>query len=160
MNPFSAHLCLLCCGLGFLSQAAAEEPEQNDPPPTDASLVFEEVELTDLDPPATLHLLSKPSQLQQRPAILMLGALKPEEPPPWSVGLLEEGYLLAAFMVAHPPDPDPARRPKWLYFDQRFAHAYVQGGARAPHDAGRVMDYLIERGDVHPDKIGAQYSET
>src|SRR5262249_22101550 len=53
-----------------------------------------------------------------------------------------------------PPDPDPARRPQWLFFDQRFAHSYVLGGYRAPRDAARVIDYLIARGDVHPKKIG------
>jgi len=30
----------------------------------------------------------------------------------------------------------------------------VVGGARAPGDAGRVIDYLVGRGDVHPGKIG------
>ncbi|MFO1095207.1 MAG: prolyl oligopeptidase family serine peptidase, partial [Planctomycetaceae bacterium] len=110
--------------------------------------------LDDLQPHATVTLLSAPSELAQRPVILMLGTLKPEEPPFWSLDLLREGYLLAAFTVDHPLDPVLARRPQWLVFDQRFAHSYVQGGARAPQDAGRVMDYLVARSDVHPEKIG------
>lgn len=121
-----------------------------DAPP----LQFEKVTLDDEQPAATVMLLWAPSELRQRPVILMLGALKADEPPFWAVDLLREGYLLAAFTVAHPPDPNPARRPQWLVFDQRFAHGYVQGGARAPHDAGRVIDYLMARGDVLPDRIG------
>ena len=67
---------------------------------------------------------------------------------------MAEGYMLVAFSVAYPPDPDPARRAQWLFFDQRFAHGYVLGGLRAPQDARRVIDYLVKRGDVAPDKIG------
>lgn len=119
-----------------------------------AELRFETQVIDDEEPRATVTLLYAPSELAKRPVILMLGALRPQEPPFWSVDLLREGYLLAAFTVDHAPDPDPERRPKWLVFDQRFAHGYVLGGARAPQDAGRVMDYLIARGDVHPDKIG------
>ncbi|MBX3439187.1 MAG: hypothetical protein KF861_16980, partial [Planctomycetaceae bacterium] len=125
-----------------------------EPVPDRTPLRFETVVLDVEQPTATITLLSGPSDLKLRPVILMLGELKAEEPPFWAVDLVREGYLLCAFSVAHPPDPDPARRPQWLVFDQRFAHGYVQGGARAPHDTARVMDYLIARGDVHPEKIG------
>lgn len=118
------------------------------------AIEFQSITLKDEGPRATLQLMFCKSPLKQRPAILMLGELKPDAPPPWSVGLLRDGYALVTSQVAHPPDPDPKRRPEWLVFDQRFAHGYVQGGARAPHDAGRVIDYLIERGDIDPKKIG------
>lgn len=117
-------------------------------------LKYEKITLDKAEPPATVHLLWTPGVLELHPVILMLGSLKADEPPFWSDGLLKEGYMLAAFEVAHPPDPDPARRPQWLFFDQRFAHSYVLGGERAPRDAGRVIDYLIARGDVLPEKIG------
>ncbi|HNT33495.1 MAG TPA: prolyl oligopeptidase family serine peptidase, partial [bacterium] len=58
------------------------------------------------------------------------------------------------FSVAYPPNPDPAKRPVWLFFDQRFAHSYILDGSRVPFDSGRVVDYLAARGDVHPHKIG------
>ena len=57
-------------------------------------------------------------------------------------------------MVAYPPDPDPARRPQWLHFDERFAHSYVIGGHRSAADTRRVIDYLAKRGDVDVAKIG------
>lgn len=143
---------LLCLIAGTRALAA----EESAPPEPDAkpAVRFESVTLADEGPPATLHLMSCEAQLKQRPVILMLGSLNPEEPPFWSGDLLREGYMLVAFKVDHPLDPDPRRRPQWLVFDQRFAHSYVQGGARAPHDAGRCIDYLISRGDVHPEKIG------
>ena len=47
------------------------------------------------------------------------------------------------------PDHDSTRRPQWLHFDQRFAHSYVLGGLHAPADAGRVIDYLQQRGLTH-----------
>jgi dienelactone hydrolase len=84
----------------------------------------------------------------------MPGTLKPGELPPWSTGLVDEGYMLAAFRFDYPPDPDPQRRAQWLVFDERFAHSYVLGGSRAPQDAARVIDYLVSRGDVDPAKIG------
>lgn len=115
---------------------------------------FETAALDEGEPRIALQLMSCDSTLKQRPAILMLGELKRGEPPAWSVDLLRDGYVLVTFQAAHPPDPDPKRRPEWLVFDQRFAHGYVQGGARAPRDAGRVIDYLIGRGDIAPKKIG------
>ena len=121
---------------------------------SDVKTEFHSIALNDTGPQATLQLMYCDSSLKQRPAILMLGVLKRDAPPAWSVDLLREGYVLVTFQVAHPPDPDPRRRPEWLVFDQRFAHSYVPGGARAPHDAGRVIDYLIGRGDIDPKKIG------
>jgi len=115
---------------------------------------FETITLTEGGPPATLNIAYREGVLDLRPVILMLGSLKPDEVPPWSVGLVDEGYMLVAFTVDHPPDPDPDRRPQWLVFDQRFAHGYTLGGARAPGDTARVIDYLLTRGDVNPHKIG------
>ncbi|MBN2447127.1 MAG: prolyl oligopeptidase family serine peptidase [Phycisphaerae bacterium] len=115
---------------------------------------FETATLTKGGPPATLNLAFVPDTVERHPVILMLGALDPAELPQWSTRLVERGYMLVAFTVQHPPDPDPERRPQWLRFDERFAHGYTLGGARAPTDAGRVIDYLIARGDVHPEKIG------
>lgn len=115
---------------------------------------FERLTLTDGGPPATVCLAWKPDVLARHPVILMLGGLEEGHLPDWSTGLVDEGYMLAAFTVAHPPDPDPTRRPQWLYFDQRFAHGYTLGAARAPTDTSRVIDYLIARGDVLPDKLG------
>ena len=92
-------------------------------------LKLETVTLDDKSPAATVQLLYRPAVFPTRPVILMLGSLEVDKPPFWSDGLLDEGYLLAAFSVAHPPDPDPARRPQWLVFDQRFAHGYALGGS-------------------------------
>lgn len=121
---------------------------------TDHSLKFESITFSRPDPPATVQLLYRATPMQKRPVILMLGSLDRDKPPAWSIGLIDEGYMLAAFTVAHPPDPDPARRPQWLVFDERFAHGYALGGSRAPSDAGRVIDYLVSRADVNPKKIG------
>jgi dienelactone hydrolase len=106
------------------------------------------------DPDILVDLLSAPTSLGRRPVILMLGSLDADNPPAWSVGLLDEGYLLCAFAAQHAPDPDPARRSVFLYFDQRFAHSYAFGGRHAPPDAARVIDHLLTRDDVHPGKIG------
>jgi len=108
----------------------------------------------DGDPPGTLQLAWRPSVLVRRPAILMPGTIKEGDPPSWSTGLIDEGYMLVAFRFDYPPDPDPSRRPQWLFFDERFAHGYVLGGQRAPRDAARLVDYLVSRGDVDPAKIG------
>ncbi len=62
--------------------------------------------------------------------------------------------MLCAFSVAHPPDPDPARRPQWLVFDERFAHSYPLAAQRAIADSQRVVAYLRTRADVDPDKLG------
>ena len=122
--------------------------------PRSGTLRHETVELSEGGPLATVDLIFKSGVVKQYAAILMTGALKEDEPPEWGKDLLDDGFMLVAFTVAHPPDPDPKRRPEWLFFDQRFAHGYILGTKRAPTDAGRVIDYLISRGDVHPRKIG------
>lgn len=86
--------------------------------------------------------------------ILMLGTVTREDQPPWSADLLNEGYMLAAIRAERPPDPDPARRPQWLFFDQRFAHGYARMGYEAPRDARSVFDYFRTRDDVDMAKIG------
>ncbi|MBN1489208.1 MAG: prolyl oligopeptidase family serine peptidase [Phycisphaerae bacterium] len=133
---------------------ALAEPAAMSQPAASEAITFETVTLAEGGPTATLEIAFRPSPLQRRPVILMMGSLEPRQLPPWSEGLLAEGFMLAAFRVAHEPDADPAKRPQWLFFDQRFAHSYVLGGYRAPQDAGRVIDYLVSRGDVNPDKIG------
>ena len=114
---------------------------------------YETIQLKNGDAPITLELAYVPGVVPKYSAILMLGSLRPNgdkwEAPSWSDKLLQEGFMLAAFSAKHAPDPDPARRPQWLYFDERFAHSYVQGGWNAIHDAGTVIDYLQSRGDVH-----------
>ncbi len=122
----------------------ADEPE----------LRFETVRLEQGGPPATLRLAYRPGVVERHPAILMLGTLEPDRLPEWGVDLVAEGFMLVAFQVAHPPDPDPARRAQWLVFDRRFAHAYAEGGARAIEDSRRVVDALVARGDVDPARIG------
>lgn len=117
-------------------------------------LHFDTVVLKEGGFPATVCLAYKTGAVKLHPVILMLGKIDEDKLPDWSVGLVEEGYMLAAFAVDYPPDPDPAKRPQWLVFDQRFAHSYVLGGQRAPKDAGRIIDYLISRGDVNEKKIG------
>lgn len=119
-----------------------------------AELKRETIALKDGGPEATVMLAHKTDTVEKHPVILMLGSIDPKALPDWSTGLVDEGYMLAAFSVEHPPNPDPERRPQWLVFDERFAHSYVLGGSRAPADAKRVIDYLISRGDVHPRKIG------
>ena len=119
-----------------------------------SDLIFETVHLPNGDAPITLNLAYRTNTIAHHPAILMLGSIVSNELPSWSTNLVNEGYLLAAFTADYPPDPDPRRRPQWLYFDQRFAHSYVLGGHRAAKDAGVVIDYLVKRGDVPRDKIG------
>jgi hypothetical protein len=92
--------------------------------------------------------------------ILTLGSLKPDELPDWSADLLHIGFMVVAFAVEYPPDPNPARRPVWLHFDPRFAHSYVLGGIRTPKDASRVIDYLASRPDVDAQRIGWLGSST
>jgi len=116
------------------------------------ALKFETIKLENGNAPVTLKLAYRTNTVPKHPAILMLGSVEPNKLPPWSSNLLNEGYMLAAFTVDRPPDPDPARRPQWLFFDERFAHSYVEGGFYAPRDAGRVIDFLLARGDVQ--KIG------
>ncbi len=118
---------------------------------TSAELKFESVQLKDTNAPITLELAYHPGTTPKYSAILMIGTLRPKEKwelPTWSTNLINEGFMLAAFRAEHAPDPDPARRPQWLYFDERFAHSYVLGGLHAQQDAARVMDHLQARGDV------------
>jgi len=120
-----------------------------------APLRFEVALLTNDTPAITVHLLrQEPSTVAKCPVILMLGSLKSNEPPAWATNLIAEGYMLVAFSADHSPDSDPARRPQWLFFDQRFAHSYVLGGARTPKDTRRVIDYLAARPEVNGKKIG------
>src|SRR3984957_9643603 len=119
-----------------------------------SDVTFQTVQLPNGDAPITLNLAYRPNTVAHHPAILMLGPLLSNQVPAWSVNLVNEGYLLAAFTSDYPPDPDFKRRPQWLYFDQRFAHSYVLGGHRAAKDAAVVIDYLVKRGDVPRDKIG------
>lgn len=116
--------------------------------------MHESVTLDQGGPVAHLDLVYRSDTVDQHPAILMLGSTSTDKIPFWATRLVDEGYMLVAFTVEYPPDPDPARRAQWLVFDQRFAHSYVEGGARAPGDTARVIDYLLSRGDVHPHKIG------
>ena len=118
-----------------------------------AEVKFEIITLKEGGPEATIQMAYKPETIERRPVILMLGSLDGKLPD-WSADLVNEGYMLAAFTVAHPPDPDPERRPQWLYFDERFAHSYPLGGYRAQGDSRRVVDYLNTRKDVNPAKIG------
>ncbi len=119
-----------------------------------AALEWNSVTLTDAEPVITMNVLHRQGARASMPVILMLGSLKAGEPPAWSTNLLNEGWMLCAFTAAHPPDPDPKRRPQWLYFDERFAHSYPLAGERAIEDTGRVVDYLRKRPDVIDEKIG------
>lgn len=115
---------------------------------------FETVTLSNTELAITVQMAYTPGIVARQSVILTLGSLNPRQLPAWSTNLTREGFMLVAFTAAYPPDPDPARRPQWLFFDQRFAHSYVLGGERAPRDSGRVMDYLQARPDVNPRKIG------
>jgi dienelactone hydrolase len=115
---------------------------------------FESLILENGDAPITLNVAYQPATTQKRPVILMLGSIKSNQLPNWSTNLVREGYMLAAFAAAHPADPDPARRPVWLYFDQRFAHSYVQGAKWTISDSRKVINHLAGRGDVDTAKIG------
>lgn len=115
---------------------------------------FAAVTLKEGGPLATLNLLWCPREAMRHPVILMLGALDSNAPPAWSTNLVQEGWMLCAFSVAHPPDPDPARRPEWLVFDERFAHSYPLGAERAIADSKRVVAYLRTRAEVNPEKLG------
>ena len=144
-------LFIVCCSSTLRAADAKEAPA--DKKPTDSGLKYESVVLKDA-PGATIHVLYRPGKLQRRPVILMLGSLTPDHPPEWSRGLLDDGYMLAAFLVDYPLDPDPTRRSRWLAFDEGFAHGYVLGGHRYAVDTQRVIDYLAKRGDVDVNKIG------
>ena len=124
------------------------------------AVVFETLTLSN-GPRAPLCLVQAPSEHARRhPVILTLGSLKADELPDWSTNLLQEGFMVVAFAVEYPPDPNPARRPEWLHFDARFAHSYVLGGVRTPNDASRVIDYLVSRPDVDAQRIGWLGSST
>jgi hypothetical protein len=115
---------------------------------------YESVTLQEGGPAATLNILWFPGAVARHPVILMLGTLAPDAPPEWSTNLVREGWMLCAFSVAYPPEPDPARRPKWLVFDERFAHSYPLAAQRAIADSQRVVAYLRTRADVNPEKLG------
>jgi hypothetical protein len=119
-----------------------------------ADLRFETVQVDNGIAPVTLNLAYRPETNFPHPVILMLGSLQSNQLPAWSTNLVAEGYMLAAYTAAYPPDPDPGRRPQWLFFDQRFAHSYILGGHRAVSDSRIVIDHLVKRGDVARDKIG------
>ena len=138
----------------FLLLAALMFASSHSATGNDTELKFETVRLTNAAPTARLDLAYRPGSVKLHPAILMLGSLKSNQPPDWSTNLVNEGYMLVAFTVDHPPDPDPAKRPQWLYFDERFAHSYVLGGYRAAMDVERVAKYLASRGDVNSEKLG------
>jgi dienelactone hydrolase len=145
---------ILCAGLALLAPAsdvAAESAGGSNPDP---GRKYESSVLPNGDAPITLNLAYRPGVVPRHPVILMLGSLPTNQVPDWSTNLVNEGYMVVAFAAAHPPDPDPARRAQWLYFDQRFAHSYVLGAQHAIADTKPVMDYLVKRGDVAPDKIG------
>jgi hypothetical protein len=144
-----------CLALTMVVVAAGDAAFLSVTPHAAERLEFESITLDQGGPPAKLQLLySKKAGVARHPVILMLGALKSDAPPPWSVDLLREGFMLAAFTVDHPADPEPTRRPQWLVFDERFAHSYVLGGLRTIKDAGRIIDYLTVRPDVNADKLG------
>jgi dienelactone hydrolase len=118
------------------------------------TVTFESVELRNGAVTGTLELAYARGTLERHPVILMLGSLNKGEPPPWSTGLVAEGYMLAAFKFFHPPDPDPARRSVWLAFDEAFAHGYAFGDSVVSGDARKAIDLLVSRPDVNPSKIG------
>lgn len=140
-------LVAVCILILLASATCAQTGERN-------MVKYETVTLKDAQPEATINLAYREGAVKKHPVILMLGSIERDKLPDWSVGLVDEGYMLAAFTVAHPPDPDEKRRPVWLYFDARFAHSYPLGGHFAAEDSKRIIKYLDSRGDVQPDKIG------
>ena len=143
---------IVCSGLLLLAHCMGAESLSGGAPKS--AFNYESLVLPNGEAPITVNLAYAPGIVPRHPVILMLGSLATNQVPDWSTNLVREGYMLAAFSAAHPPDPDPARRPQWLYFDQRFAHSYVLGAQRAIADCKPVMDYLVRRGDVQPEKIG------
>ena len=150
MGPARLFLPLALLGL----QPGCRSPGTAPAGPSRAPLSFEKVTLTEGGPPCTIDLLGTLRGPGRAPVILLLGSLSADSPPAWAQELLEAGFVLAAFSVDHPPDPDPERRPVWLHFDERFAHSYVLGGERAPRDARRVIDHLAARGDLATERLG------
>src|ERR1035437_5951726 len=145
---------LVWAGLVLLAPFAGDCADSVPTAPRTPACQHESLVLPNGNAPITLNLAYRPGVVPRHPAILMLGSLPTNQVPDWSTNLVNEGYMLVAFSAAHPPDPDPARRPQWLHFDQRVAHSYVLGAQRAISDTKPVIDYLISRGDVHPEKIG------
>ncbi len=145
---------MLCSGLLLLASFMGACAESVPAVPLSSAFKYESLVLPNGDAPITLNLAYRPGVVPRHAAILMLGTLPTNQVPDWSTNLVREGYMLVAFSAAHPPDPDPARRAQWLYFDQRFAHSYVLGAQRAIADSKPVMEYLARRGDVDPAKIG------
>src|ERR1035437_1015498 len=145
---------LVWAGLVLLAPFAGDCADSVPTAPRTPGCQHESLVLPNGDAPITINLAYRPGVVPLHPAILMLGSLPTNQVPDWSTNLVNEGYMLVAFSAAHPPDPDPARRPQWLYFDQRFAHSYVLGAQRAISDTKLVMHYLVSRDDVHPEKIG------
>src|ERR1039458_1535094 len=144
----------VCAGLVFLAPftvACADSVSAGPPPP---AFKYKSLVLPTGDAPITLNLAYRPAKGLPGYAFWMLGSLPTNQVPDWSTNLVNEGYMLVAFSATRPPDPDPARHPQWLYFDQRFAHSYVLGAQRAIADSKPVMEYLVRRGDVYPEKIG------
>ena len=143
--PSLLRLVRLLVGLGCLSGCLGLRA---------APLRFASVTLKEGGPAVTLDVLWCPGAAAPHPVILMIGTLNSNAPPAWSTNLVQEGWMLCAFSVAHPPDPDPARRPQWLVFDERFAHSYPLAAQRAIADSQRVVAYLRTRADVNSDKLG------
>lgn len=117
-------------------------------------IIYETERLSGGDVPIQVHILKSDAWKGPYAAILMVGSLKESDPPFWSTNLLREGFMLVAFTAEHAPDPDPARRPQWLNFDERFAHSYVEGGIRAARDSRVVIDFLVAKKRVLREKIG------
>ena len=121
---------------------------------------FETFALPGEGPKTTLCLARRAGSVEKHPVILTMGSFKAGGLPEWSTNLVRDGFMVVAFSVEHPPDPDPQRRPVWLYFDERFAHSYVLGGVRTPADVARVIDHLVKRPDVDGQRIGWLGSST
>ena len=153
-SPASVIQCFaaICFGSLLLAQASLQAIERD--------WRVDALTVTNGGPVITIQIARAPNLSGRHPVILVLGALSTNSLPDWSTNLVQEGYLIAAFTVAHSADPDPKRQAQWLYFDERFAHSYVLGGLRMPGDVSRVIDYLITRSDVDPEKLGWMGSST
>lgn len=154
-----AGICVMITIMILCHIARGEEAMNPTKSMSNTKTKYEKVVLKEEGTSMTLNIAWMPV-LEKHPAILMLGSIKEGETPPWSKDLVSEGYMLVAFTVEYPPDPDPGRRPVWLFFDQRFAHMYTLLGKRCIHDTERVIEYLAKRGDVDTAKIGWLGSST
>ena len=92
--PSLPRLVPLLVGLGCLSSCLGLRA---------APLRFESVTIREGGPTATLNVLWCPGAVARHPVILMLGAIDSNAAPAWSTNLLQEGWMLCAFSVAHPP---------------------------------------------------------